>query len=49
MVLDAVKERTGTSPAQMLADTELVIALGRGGKTLAKPRDAQRYPDLKGG
>ena len=26
------------------ADTELVIALGREGKVLAKPRDAQRYP-----
>ena len=25
-------------------DTELVIALGREGKVLAKPRDAQRYP-----
>ena len=25
-------------------DTELVIALGREGKTLAKPRDVQRYP-----
>ena len=25
-------------------DTELVIALGREGKALAKPRDAQRYP-----
>jgi transposase len=25
-------------------DTELVIALGREGKMLAKPRDAQRYP-----
>ena len=27
-----------------LPDTELVIALGREGKVLAKPRDAQRYP-----
>ena len=25
-------------------DTQLVIALGREGKVLAKPRDAQRYP-----
>ena len=25
-------------------DTELVIALGRDDKELAKPRDAQRYP-----
>jgi hypothetical protein len=25
-------------------DAELVIALGREGKVLAKPRDAQRYP-----
>lgn len=25
-------------------DTELVIALGREGKVLARPRDAQRYP-----
>jgi IS5 family transposase len=25
-------------------DTELVIALGREGKVLAKPRDAQKYP-----
>jgi hypothetical protein len=25
-------------------DTELVIALGREGKVLVKPRDAQRYP-----
>ncbi len=25
-------------------DTELIIALGREGKVLAKPRDAQRYP-----
>ena len=62
MVLKAVKEHTGTSAAQVLADagyrseavmaelaithpdTELVIALGREGKTLAKPRDVQRYP-----
>jgi hypothetical protein len=62
MVLKAVKEHTGKSAAQVLADagyrseavmaelaithpdTELVIALGREGKTLAKPRDAQRYP-----
>ena len=27
-----------------LPDTELLIALGREGKVLAKPRDAQRYP-----
>jgi transposase/IS5 family transposase len=62
MVLKAVKEHTGSSAAQVLADagyrseavmaelavsqpdTELVIALGREGKVLAKPRDAQRYP-----
>ena len=62
MVLKAVKEHTGESAAQVLADagyrseavmaelantqpdTELVIALGREGKVLAKPRDAQRYP-----
>ena len=62
MVLKAVKEHTGASAAQVLADagyrseavmaelamtqpdTELVIALGREGKVLAKPRDAQRYP-----
>ncbi len=62
MVLKAVKEHTGASPAQVLADagyrseavmadlaidhpeTELVIALGREGKTLAKPRDVQRFP-----
>jgi hypothetical protein len=25
-------------------DTELIIALGREGKVLAKPRDARRYP-----
>ena len=61
MVLDAVKENTGASAKQVLADagyrsesvmaelamtqpdTELVIALGREGKVLAKPRDAQRY------
>jgi transposase len=30
--------------ALALPDTELVIALGREGKVLAKPRDAQRYP-----
>jgi Transposase DDE domain len=30
--------------ATSLPDTELVIALGREGKVLAKPRDAQRYP-----
>lgn len=30
--------------AKELPDTELVIALGREGKVLAKPRDAQRYP-----
>jgi len=62
MVLKAVKEHTGKSAAQVLADagyrseavmaelaithhdTELVIALGREGKTLVKPRDVQRYP-----
>lgn len=62
MVLKAVKEHTGSSAAQVLADagyrseavmaelaitqpdTELVIALGREGKVLAKPRDEQRYP-----
>ena len=62
MVLNAVKEHTGLSATQVLADagyrsesvmaelaitqpdTELVIALGREGKVLAKPRDAQRYP-----
>ena len=62
MVLNAVKENTGSSGTQVLADagyrsesvmaelaidhpdTELVIALGREGKVLAKPRDAQRYP-----
>ena len=27
-----------------LPETELVIALGREGKTLAKPRDEKRYP-----
>jgi transposase/IS5 family transposase len=61
MVLKAVKEHTGSSAKQVLADagyrsetvmaelaisqpdTELVIALGREGKVLAKPRDAQRY------
>ena len=60
MVLKAVKEHTGASAAQVLADagyrseavmaelamtqpdTELVIALGREGKVLAKPRDVQR-------
>jgi transposase/IS5 family transposase len=60
-VLAAVKEHTGSSAKQVLADagyrsesvmaelaisqpdTELVIALGREGKVLAKPRDAQRY------
>jgi transposase len=30
--------------AKQLPETELVIALGREGKVLAKPRDAQRYP-----
>lgn len=30
--------------AQSQPDTELVIALGREGRELAKPRDAQRYP-----
>ena len=30
--------------AKTQPDTELVIALGREGKVLAKPRDAQRYP-----
>ena len=30
--------------AQTQPDTELVIALGREGKVLAKPRDAKRYP-----
>jgi IS5 family transposase len=30
--------------ARTQPDTELVIALGREGKVLAKPRDAQRYP-----
>jgi transposase/IS5 family transposase len=30
--------------AKQLPETELVIALGREGKILAKPRDAQRYP-----
>jgi transposase/IS5 family transposase len=30
--------------AKELPDTELVVALGREGKVLAKPRDAQRYP-----
>jgi len=30
--------------AQAQSDTELVIALGREGKVLAKPRDALRYP-----
>lgn len=62
MVLKAVKEHTGASPVQVLADagyrseavmaelaliqpdSELVIALGREGKVLTKPRDAQRYP-----
>lgn len=62
MVLKAVKDHTGKSAAQVLADagyrseavmaelaishpdTELVIALGREGKTLAKPTDVQRYP-----
>ena len=62
VVLSAVKEHTGSSAVQVLADagyrseavmaelvktqpdTELVIALGREGKVLAKPRDAQRYP-----
>lgn len=30
--------------AKQLPETELVIALGREGKVLAKPRDVQRYP-----
>lgn len=30
--------------ATQLPETELVIAVGREGKVLAKPRDAQRYP-----
>jgi len=30
--------------AKTQPETELVIALGRKGKVLAKPRDAQRYP-----
>lgn len=30
--------------AQSQPDTELVIALGRGGREQAKPKDAQRYP-----
>jgi transposase len=37
---EAVMAELATSQA----DTELVIALGREGKVLAKPRDAQRYP-----
>jgi len=62
MVLNAIKEHTGQSAAQVLADagyrseavmaelatsqpnTELVIALGREGKVLVKPRDEKRYP-----
>jgi hypothetical protein len=51
MVLKAVKAHTGAQVAQVLAelaqtqpDTQLVIALGREGKVLVKPRDAQRHP-----
>jgi hypothetical protein len=45
VVLSAVQANTGLAELAITQpDTELVIALGREAKVLAKPRDAQRYP-----